>query len=74
VDSGFDLSSLAPGWHRLTAAAGGGATTFFVDGAEVGARRGHHGRGYTTMHLDLSGYDIFEPLGICSQNICSVTR
>ena len=36
-DTGFDITALAPGWHRLTVAAGDGAATFFVDGESVGS-------------------------------------
>jgi RHS repeat-associated protein len=36
-DSGFAISSLSNGWHHLVAAATAGTTTFYVDGANVGA-------------------------------------
>eukprot|EP01052_Picozoa_sp_SAG31_P012652 SAG31_NODE_745_length_12408_cov_4.755057_1_plen_562_part_00 len=36
-DTGFDITSLADGWHRLTVAAGEGTATFYVDGSAVGS-------------------------------------
>ena len=45
-DSGFDMGSLDDGWHRLTAAAGDGAVTFYIDGTGVGA------------HATVSGSDV----------------
>ena len=35
VDSGFDMSTLAGGWHHLTAAASGSNTLFYIDGVYV---------------------------------------
>eukprot|EP01051_Picozoa_sp_SAG22_P009034 SAG22_NODE_724_length_7634_cov_11.669808_7_plen_179_part_00 len=35
-DTGFDVTSLDDGWHRLTAAAGGSSVTFYIDGEQVG--------------------------------------
>eukprot|EP01051_Picozoa_sp_SAG22_P010635 SAG22_NODE_967_length_6262_cov_20.374980_1_plen_1008_part_00 len=37
TDTGFDITSLSDGWHRLTVAAGDGSAHFYVDGAEVGS-------------------------------------
>ena len=37
TDASFDITSLADGWHRLTAAAGLGTVTFYLDGASVGS-------------------------------------
>jgi hypothetical protein len=37
TDTGFDATSLADGWHRLTVAAGSGAATFYIDGQEIGS-------------------------------------
>ena len=36
TDTGFDVTSLADGWHRLTVAAGSGSASFYVDGDAVG--------------------------------------
>ena len=36
TDTGFDVSSLDDGWHRLTVAAGDGSANFYVDGESVG--------------------------------------
>ena len=35
-DSSFDITSLSPGWHRLTVAAGAGTAAFYIDGRSVG--------------------------------------
>jgi hypothetical protein len=37
TDTGFDITSLADGWHRLTVVAGEGTVTFYADGAAVGS-------------------------------------
>ncbi len=34
--SGYDLTSLSPGWHHLTAVAQGDTTLFYIDGEKVG--------------------------------------
>ena len=35
-DTGYDITALSDGWHRLTVAAGQGTATFYVDGQVVG--------------------------------------
>jgi len=34
--SGYDLTSLSPGWHHLTAVAQGDTTLFYIDGKKIG--------------------------------------
>jgi hypothetical protein len=36
-DSGFALNTLSTGWHYVTAVGAGAATTYYIDGARVGA-------------------------------------
>lgn len=37
VDSGFDMNTLAAGWHHIAAVGAGGSTTFFIDGRDEGS-------------------------------------
>ena len=37
ISGGIDMSSLSDGWHRLTVAADGSATTFYVDSVQAGS-------------------------------------
>ncbi|WP_306641037.1 LamG-like jellyroll fold domain-containing protein [Sanyastnella coralliicola] len=69
-DSGYNVSSLAPGYHQIAAVASGGSTTFYVDGVEVGTTNSVTFGSLTAMGNIISGT---QPAGVIDNMFISAS-